>query len=513
MKRWAVHFTPLWGAAVWLGISGPSFAQQPEESFDFELLRPSFGQDSLVAVELPRVADSWTVRAATMLQYQREPLTLYDVVTNEDIAPIVRNRLGLMAGASLDIGPVTAGVVLPAAVTWGSLHPAFDADGVGLGDLSLGARWTVVRTRLDKFNVGVRGGVYLPTGRRDRYFGDNTVRATGGAMVASQWGPVALAADLGFMARITGNGSRELDFGPEVTWGVGGRWSLPQATRVAVNAQLFGRSAISELARPTSPSHAVEGLVGVEVYATRATTFALNVGRGLTVASGTTDLRVIGGVMWTFGPSGAQEPYRYPIHAPPPPEEFDEPDRWVTGCHGLGLGIVDTRYIIRDRVEFYDGTANLRPESVPVLNAVADLLNATPEIGFLMVEGHASQEGGFADNYALADARARRVWEMLLERGVANQRIGYRSAGSVEPVVGIVGDQTLSDHQLQQNRRVEFRIVQHLELDEIPEYPERQYLPWSGEIVDVVQPIPPVEEESGEFEEFEEFEEFDEFDD
>ena len=145
-------------------------------------------------------------------------------------------------------------------------------------------------------------------------------------------------------------------------------------------------------------------------------------------------------------------------------------------------------------IEFVVDTPIIQEYSKDTLAAVARILNENATIGHVVIEGHASQEGTYTHNYDLAAARARRIWEFLLERGVAEARISYRGFGKVKPVtldgVPLIGEDEASR---QRNRRVQFLIVQRFGPDDpLPTYPEAQLLPWNGEIVPVISPPPPV---------------------
>jgi hypothetical protein len=80
-----------------------------------------------------------------------------------------------------------------------------------------------------------------------------------------------------------------------------------------------------------------------------------------------------------------------------------------------------------------------------------------------------------------------------MEQGVAKDRISYRGMGEVEPVtedgVPVLGEDEAS---LQKNRRVRFLVVKQFQgEDELPDYPDTQILPWSGQWVNVIEPPKP----------------------
>lgn len=492
--------------ALALSAASPAFAQTTGTtgtggvtdvangySIDIEFLRPTFGHQGFLGLDTPMTNRSLTFRYGTVLQYQQSPLTLYDAVENTELGSVVNNRFGALIGASLDLERVTFGLLLPAAFQRGTEQAAFGADGFGMGDVGASARLVVIQTPNDVFNVGARGGLILPTGKPNAYMGESGVRLQVGALAAVNAGPFTVGTDLGLMTRPTLATSEDFVASNEVVWGNGVRFRLPDATRTSLNAQVLTRAGFENFLRGGA-ENALEFLGGVDFYPTRRTTIGIGGGRGLTQGYGTTDFRVLGHLLIEIPPpepAPAQYVYAEP---PPPPMEpppidvlIEEPPPPLVFEEGELAKKVADRIYIRDMVEFVVDTNKLQDYSRPTLEAVAKLINESPEIAHLVIEGHASQEGSFDHNYELAESRARRIWEVLLELGVASDRVSYRGKGEVEPV-----KEGEDEESLQANRRVEFHIVhQYAGEDEYPDYPDYQTLPWNGQVVPVVKPPKP----------------------
>jgi outer membrane protein OmpA-like peptidoglycan-associated protein len=94
----------------------------------------------------------------------------------------------------------------------------------------------------------------------------------------------------------------------------------------------------------------------------------------------------------------------------------------------------------------------IRPDSFPVLNAVANIIKTHPEITALTVEGHTDNQGSLEHNRKLSERRANAVVRYLFSQGVTTpmQAPGYGASAPVcmEP----------TDDCKQKNRRVEFRV-------------------------------------------------------
>lgn len=116
------------------------------------------------------------------------------------------------------------------------------------------------------------------------------------------------------------------------------------------------------------------------------------------------------------------------------------------------------RIQIHGRIHFDLNQAVIRPESHGLLDQVASLLEAHPEVKRVRVEGHTDDRGGDALNLPLSEARAQAVRDYLVGKGVEPARLEAKGYGSSRPLVP-----TAQPGAETQNRRVEFIIVEPAE--------------------------------------------------
>ena len=118
-----------------------------------------------------------------------------------------------------------------------------------------------------------------------------------------------------------------------------------------------------------------------------------------------------------------------------------------------------------DLVFFDTGEHALRPDSLDLLNSVAQCIVEHPEIEEIEVIGHADPRGDQTANQALSERRANQVQAYLESR--LEERVGdgliLTSHGMGEEQLLQPGD---SETALQTDRRVEFRIVRLSETSE-----------------------------------------------
>jgi outer membrane protein OmpA-like peptidoglycan-associated protein len=119
--------------------------------------------------------------------------------------------------------------------------------------------------------------------------------------------------------------------------------------------------------------------------------------------------------------------------------------------------IEESRLEILDKIYFNLNSAQLQRRSHAVLDNVADVLNAHPEISIIVVEGHTDATGPAAYNMKLSERRAASVIRYLIdEGGVREERFIAEGFGETQPLV----PNAKTKMALAQNRRVEFRIAE-----------------------------------------------------
>ncbi len=109
---------------------------------------------------------------------------------------------------------------------------------------------------------------------------------------------------------------------------------------------------------------------------------------------------------------------------------------------------------ILQKVMFATARSRIRHASYKLLNNVADVLKAHPEIKKVQVIGHTDSVGKPESNMKLSQDRANSVVKYLVKKGVAADRLEPIGKGDTEPI----GDNATKAGQ-EQNRRVEFKIA------------------------------------------------------
>lgn len=106
--------------------------------------------------------------------------------------------------------------------------------------------------------------------------------------------------------------------------------------------------------------------------------------------------------------------------------------------------------VVRLRVNFDFDSANLRPESMPLIENIADALRTDPSL-LIEVQGHTDDVGSQEYNQDLSERRASEVRRILIETfGIAEQRITAVGYGMSRPA-----DPGATDDARAANRRVE----------------------------------------------------------
>ena len=106
-----------------------------------------------------------------------------------------------------------------------------------------------------------------------------------------------------------------------------------------------------------------------------------------------------------------------------------------------------------DNIYFDSGSANIKPESFPILDSVAILLRDNPSAR-VQIAGHTDSDGSAAANQTLSERRAQSVHQYLVSKGIAANRLTTIGHGEDRPVVP-----NTSAANKARNRRIEFTVL------------------------------------------------------
>jgi outer membrane protein OmpA-like peptidoglycan-associated protein len=131
-----------------------------------------------------------------------------------------------------------------------------------------------------------------------------------------------------------------------------------------------------------------------------------------------------------------------------------DPDPKKNGCPKT-VEITGNEIVIHDEVQFDVDKAIIKPVSNALIDEVAAIMKAHPEILRVEVQGHTDNTGSAAHNKVLSGARADAVAKALAKRGVAPKRLTSRGYGQEKPIA----DNSTEDGR-HKNRRVQFAILE-----------------------------------------------------
>jgi outer membrane protein OmpA-like peptidoglycan-associated protein len=106
--------------------------------------------------------------------------------------------------------------------------------------------------------------------------------------------------------------------------------------------------------------------------------------------------------------------------------------------------------IVATGIRFDSGKATLKPESMGIINTIAEMMEEHPEISF-SIEGHTDSDGDTDANQKLSEDRANAVMKQLESMGISSDRLSAKGYGESNPVAPNNTAEGKAN-----NRRVEF---------------------------------------------------------
>ena len=234
-----------------------------------------------------------------------KPLVVFGPDGTERSA-IVRHQMVLHPGVSLVLADrFRFGVDLPIAVLQDgdggtAFGKTFDpATKASLGDVRLAADARLLGKYGDPFTLAFGVQLFLPTGKRDQYTGDEKVRATPRLQAAGDIGPFVYAARLGVVYRALKEDFANSSLGTELTFGAAAGLRVMEK-RLVIGPELFGTTVLVDGRAFNKAATPLELVFGMH-YTLNDFRIGLGGGPGLTRGFGAPVARGLLSIEWVPG--------------------------------------------------------------------------------------------------------------------------------------------------------------------------------------------------------------------
>jgi outer membrane protein OmpA-like peptidoglycan-associated protein len=393
------------------------------------------------------------LHAAVGADYAHAPLVLRSTPERRDMGAIVSGQLNLHAGLSLSVARrALVSLDVPAAIVNRGDSPATpDAriaspGSAALGDLRAGLRVRLYGERALALAAGA--SLWLPTGSQAQYTGDGQVRPALALLAGGRGSRLLWAATTGIERRTVGDLVRSRM--AQVLTAAAAVGALFADGGVLVGPELSGATALDG-GGPRATN--LEALLGLHLRGEQLA-FGVGAGPGLSVGTGTPDVRIVASAAYSGGPPPAPPPHFAHAPDPPAPARPAAPRPATAPAPPPRVSVTQTEVLLDERIEFEPGSARLRSASTELLTEVARVMSEHVEIQRVEIEGYTDARERTQSGLELAKQRADAVRDWLIARGIPPERLAARAYGRARPAAGNDTEEGRS-----RNRRVEFRIV------------------------------------------------------
>ena len=491
---------------VGLAATGSSAAE--DTRFDVQAFRPLGAPQDLVTVSQSRPLGNLSVSGGLFFNLSLNPLVLVASGTHSTAVGVVSNRFQLDVMAAVGLFDwVEFGVDMPLVLAQSSDNlEAIGSEGFihtfAPGDLRLNGKVLIPGLRHKSYDSGfgaaLTAGIGLPTGDQAAFASDGALTWSPGVILDYRFESgilLALNSGLWFRPPIEFAGVK---WGNSATFGLGAEVPILRNIGITAVGMFSGSTPLEKV--PTDPRQLpAELLLGLRWYGPLGFTFTVGGGGGCGCSLTSPTLRVFTSLIWVPPFMSEKDRIAQFKEPPEPPRPNLDPDGDSVigkahrcpdepgpvengGCPDTDLdhdGIVDgldhcptfpmgpkghdgcplahiegNKIVILEQVYFLTDQDIILPESLPILEEVAEQILAHPELRRVVVEAHTDARATEAYNFDLSRRRAASVMNFLLDSGIAVERLCSVGYGRSRPVV--TND---SDANMALNRRVEFTIL------------------------------------------------------
>ncbi len=320
MARW---LSAAMTCAAFAGLARDARAQS--QGFALDTFDPSERGSDWFSVESLDLRGNVRPAIGVVMDGAYRPLVIY-APDGTVRSSVVRNQIFANVGATLVLWDrLRLGFNLPVAVFQDGHTGVLDGvtysppDTPAVGDLRFGADVRLVGTYGQPFTLALGARVYVPTGERDNYTGDDAVRLDGRLEAAGDLGVFTYAARIGAQYRNLEDTLGGSPIGSQVLFGAAAGFRAFDHA-LTIGPEVYGATVVSNgatlFAKQSTP---IDALLGAHLTFLRDFRIGGGVGPGLTRGFGSPEVRWLASLEWVPA-------YAEPLPPAPPataPEDRD----------------------------------------------------------------------------------------------------------------------------------------------------------------------------------------------
>jgi OmpA-OmpF porin, OOP family len=301
----ARHRLSPWFAGIALLCASGAAHAQAQSGFAIDRFEPSDRGSEWFVLESVDWSGSFRPALGLVADFANRPLVVYDRESGDARNAIVENQLFFHVGGSVTvIDRLRFALSLPIVLTQsGELGTIGEMtftppDTTAIGDLRLSAAVRALGRPGGAFNLGFGVSVFLPTGNREQYSGDEEMRILPHVLLGGRDGMIEYGVKLGFHYRGLETDIDSAPLGSELIAAASLGVRLVD-DKLLLGPELYGSTVVSEsdaaFERRTTP---IEALLGAH-YSFGGWRVRGGVGAGLSRGLGSPTFRAVAGLEWT----------------------------------------------------------------------------------------------------------------------------------------------------------------------------------------------------------------------
>jgi len=288
----------LFGSA-WVAFA-PAASAQSQEHFALDQFDPAPAGDRFFGVQGGDPGGHVNPRVMLLGEYAYRPLVLYRNGGDDRVASVVSDQL--FAHLSVGLGlwqDFSVSANLPLALVTAGDSPAAGGlafsspSGAALGDLRLSARYRLLGAATDAAQLSLAASLWLPTGDRDKFASDGSVRGLPALVFNGETDSLVYALNAGVALR-SERAFAAVKVGTQLNFG-GGIALLLANRKLQLGPEFYGSTVTSSAFEREVTN--LEGVLGLK-YRISEWVLGAGAGPGFSHGVGTPTARVIASITW-----------------------------------------------------------------------------------------------------------------------------------------------------------------------------------------------------------------------